>query len=95
MIYETRKNEKKSTNKKKLFIEDFDELLNALIKALKEREQWAELGDYYLALRYVLGMVETRDSNEMNQAVGMQMMISFAQLGNRYTLDFLKTVVDK
>ena len=67
-----------------------DEIITVLIRLLKETEEGAEIGDYYLALRYVLGMVDTGYSNEMNQAVGMQMMMSFAQLGNRYAFDYIK-----
>lgn len=95
LIYETQKNEKKVSKKKQAFIEDFNELLCELIRMLKEMEQWAQLGDYYLALRYVLGMVDTGYSKEMNQVTGMQMMIAFAQLGNRYALDYLEVGADK
>lgn len=95
LIYETQKNEKKSVDKKKDFIEDFDSIVIELIRTLKEMEQWMHLGDYYLALRYVLGMVNTGCSNEMNQAVGMQMMQSFAQIGNRYASNYLKIDVDE
>ena len=94
MMYETRKNKKKSVNEQLEFIENYDELINELIKELKGTVQSAPLGDYYLALRYVFGMVDTGLSDEMNQAVGMQMMISFARLDNRYALDFLKAGVE-
>lgn len=95
MIYEIKKDEKKSTNKKHAFIADFDETINGLIGILKSMNQWANLGDFYLALRYRLGMIDTGCSNEMNKAVGTQMMISYALLGNQYALDFLKIDVDK
>lgn len=90
MIYETRKIEKKVFEKKDAFVKDCDEIITVLIRLLKETEEGAEIGDYYLALRYVLGMVDTGYSNEMNQAVGMQMMMSFAQFGNRYAFDYIK-----
>lgn len=95
MIYEIKKDEKKSANKKYAFIADFDESINELIGILKSMNQWANLGDYYLALRYILGMVDTGCSNEMNQAVGIQMMKSYALLGNQYALDFLRIDIDK
>lgn len=50
---------------------------------MKEKEDWAALGDYYLALRYVAGMVETDFSDAMNLDIGSQMMLAFASLGNR------------
>ena len=95
LIYETQKNEKKVSKKKQAFIEYFNELLCELIRMLKEMEQWAQLGDYYLALRYVLGMVDTGYSKEMNRVTGMQMMTAFAQLGNRYALDYLEVGADE
>ena len=90
-----KKNDKKTANERKGFIEDFDEILNELISMLKKMEQWSQLGDYYLALRYILGMVDTGCSNEMNQAVGMQMMIAFAHIGNKYALDFFNANFEK
>ena len=35
-------------------------------------------------------MVDTGESDAMNIAVGMQMMISFAQLGNKYAIDYIR-----
>lgn len=87
---EKRKIKKSTIAKRTSFIQDFDETLNVFIGYLKCTEDWAELGDYYLALRYVLGLVDTDCSDEMNQEVGMQMMLAFTQLGNEYALDFLK-----
>ena len=95
MIYETKRNAKKTEKRKMEFVEDFDCILNELIGELKGMEKWASLGDYYLALRYVLGMVETDFSNEMNQAVGMQMMQSFAHIGNEYALEYLNVDIEK
>lgn len=77
--------------KKAGFISDFDELLNELIKALKSDEEWSDLADYYLALRYVVGMIDTGYSVEMNMAIGIQMMLSFARCDNKYARSFLKS----
>lgn len=85
-----KKIKKKSTNKRKEFIRDFDESINLIIKVLKETNQWSQLGDYYLALRYVLGIIDNDYTNEMNQMVGMQMICAFAQLDNQYALNFIK-----
>lgn len=89
LIYETQKKQKKLVNERIVFIDNFDVVINILIKKLKRTEQWAPLGDYYLALRYVLGMINTGESDAMNQAVGIQMIKSFAQIGNKYALDFI------
>ena len=41
-----------------------------------------------------IGMVDTEYSDAMNQVIGMQMLMAFAQIGNVYALDFLKTCSD-
>jgi transcriptional regulator with XRE-family HTH domain len=80
-------NESEETKKKRQdFINDFDEIIVELIKELKSSLDLAELADYYLALRYVVSMIDTGLSSEMNSTVGMQMMLSFLQLGNLYAL---------
>lgn len=77
-------------NKKQSFIDDIDETIIELLKALKSDPQWSNLADYYLALRYVLSMIDTGLSAEMNSAVGMQMMLSFLSLENPYAFNYVK-----
>ena len=73
------------------FITDFDEIIIELLKMLKSKQEWSDLADYYLALRYMAGIVDTELPAEMNMAVGMQMMLSFGTLGNSYAIRLLKT----
>lgn len=61
-----------------------------MLKALKSEQEWSDLADYYLALHYVVGMVDNNLSTEMNSAVGMQMMLSFMTLGNSHAFSFFK-----
>lgn len=91
LIYENQKNNKAVSDQRKRFIVDFEESLFGLISILKETEQWSQLGDYYLALRYVFGIVDTEYSEEMNQLIGLQMLLAFVQIGNKYALDFFKS----
>ncbi len=72
------------------FISDMDELLRGSIKSLKSDENWSDLGDYYLALRYTNGLVDTDLSVEMNVTMGIQLMIAYAQLDNKYAKMFLR-----
>ena len=76
------------------FIEEMNDTVLSIIKMLKADPEWADLGDYYLGLRYVLGMVDTGLSLEMNKAVGMQMMLSLVQIGNDYAYRLLKTSLE-
>lgn len=73
------------------FVSDFNEIITATLKALKSEQEWSDLADYYLALRYVVGMVDTDLPYEMNSAVGMQMMLSFMTLGNDIAFKFCDT----
>lgn len=77
------------------FIADVNDMINEILRTLKSEPEWADLADYYLALRYVMGLVDTELSNEMNTAVGMQMMLSFMTLGNSYAFRFCKTCMDE
>lgn len=77
--------------KRRSFIEDFDDLIYELIKSLKSEIEWNDLGDYYLGMKYLLGMVDSGFSQEMNEAVGMQMLLSQVQLGNKYAFRTLET----
>lgn len=83
------------TEKKIGFISDFDEIVTEAMKALKSEQEWSDLADYYLALRYVVGMVDTDLSTEMNSAIGMQMMLSFMTLGNSHAYTFCKTCLSE
>lgn len=79
--------------KKDGFISDFDEIINETIKAMKSDSKWSDLADYYLSLRYIVGLIDTDYSLEMNSAIGIQMMLTFARLGNKYALRFLKICI--
>lgn len=73
------------------FISDIDELLCGSIKSLKSDKDWSDLGDYYLALRYTNGLVDTALSVEMNVTMGIHLMIAYAQLDNKYAKMFLRS----
>ena len=81
----------KTKEKRASFIKDFDEIIKVALRALKSEQEWSDLADYYLALRYVVGMVDTELTYEMNSAVGIQMMLSFMTLGNDLAFKFCDT----
>lgn len=78
--------------KRKAFIDDLDDSAMEILKALKEEQGWADIADYFLGLKYLVGMVDSGLSPEMNEAVGMQMLLSQVQLGNEYAFKTLKTM---
>lgn len=80
-----------TTEKRARFIEDFDGIIVEALKVLKSEQEWSDLADYYLALCYILGMIDTELSTEMNTTVGIQMMRSFRRMGNIHAYTFCKT----
>lgn len=79
--------------KRKEFIDDLDDSAMEILKALKDEQGWADIADYFLGLKYLVGMVDSGLSPEMNEAVGMQMLLSQVQLGNEYAFRTLKTIM--
>ncbi len=77
---------------KRAYVEDSQETVVTLIRFLKESDEYADLADYYTALRYVIGMVANEYSDDMNKTIGIEMLLSFAQLGNKYVIRYLKAV---
>ena len=82
------------SEKKQAFLQDFKEMITEVIKSLKSDTEWAELGDYYLALTFLFDMVDTELSTEFNIAIGNQILVAYAELGNPYAIQFLATVFE-
>lgn len=61
---------------------EVDLLVN--IALLKNSEKYGALGDYYLALCYMLSLRNNDISPEMNSSIGYEMMHIFGVLGNPY-----------
>lgn len=90
IINEMNKNDKKVAKMKLALIEDLDETINEIIEKLKSNNKWAPLGDYYLALRYINGIVNTEYSKEMNKIIGRQMMLALSKINNKYALNYIE-----
>lgn len=84
---------KQNQRRKQKFISENHELIIDMIKLLKNNQRYAALGDYYLALQYVIGIVDTDYSAEMNQTVGMELMTSLLELDNPYAFTFIDKTV--
>lgn len=83
---------KENAANKRAYVADSQETVVALIRILKESEEYANLADYYMALRYVIGMVANDYSDDLNKTIGMEMLLSFAELGNKYVINFFKAI---
>lgn len=80
--------------KKKEFLLDFKEMITGAIESLKSDSEWAELGDYYLAVTFLFDMVDNELSSELNATIGIQMLMAYVELENPYAIHFLKAVFE-
>ena len=91
------RNEKYEPDKRKMkYVEKKYELVMMCIQILKERN-WGELGDYYLAIRYNFGMIdttifETGFNQDMNRQFWVLLLCDLCQIGNKYALDCLNAI---
>lgn len=81
-----------NSKNKRAYILDSQETIVELIRVLKTSEEYADLADYYTALRYVIGMIANDYSDDLNKTIGMEMLISYAELGNKYVINYLKAI---
>lgn len=69
---------------RKEFLEENEVDMIVKIHMLKHSNKYSELGDYYLAFRYLFGLSSTGVSREMNRAIGLEMLEAFSLMGNKY-----------
>lgn len=83
---------KENLKNKKAYVADSQEMIVELLKELKSTKN-SDLADYYMALRYVIGMVDNEYTDNFNKSIGMEMLTSCASLGNKYAINLFKTLV--
>ncbi len=79
-------------NEKKNYIIETQETILSLISMLKQSAEYYELADYYIALRYTLCMVDNVHTDEQNKTFGIELLFTFANMGNKYAFEFLNTI---
>ena len=92
-IKEKENKSKEVIKKRQEFIAEMEGGVIELICQLKKTEEWYDLADYYLALKYMRGFVDSGLSQEMNEAIGIQMMLSLAQIKNKYAYRLLMSTM--
>ena len=60
------------------------------INKLKYSREYPSLGDYFLSLRQMFGLVNNSLSLEMNNTIGYEMLRSFSSIGNRYARNLIE-----
>ena len=68
---------------------DIKKRVQYLLRKLRS-SRLSNLAYYYLAIRYALGNVKNGRSQEMNQAIGNEMLVAFSELGNKYAKKYEK-----
>ena len=86
----TSKTPKEVEKKQATYIAAVDETYMDLVRVLKSDNTWSALGDYYLTLRFLTGMVNNDVSAEFNTQIGIQLLRALAALGNEYAYNAMK-----
>lgn len=71
---------------------EIEEIVQNLLKKLQS-SRLSDLAYFYTAIRYVCGIVKNELSQDMNQAVGAQMLWAFSELGNKYAKSYLQAII--
>ena len=65
-------------------------LIKDMMISIKRSHKLSDLADYYLAMKYILGIIDNDLGWEFNRRVGLEMLNSFASVGNKYAVQYLK-----
>lgn len=74
------------------FVYKWDDVIYGIIKELKNDKKWAELGDYYIALKFLFGITDTGYSFEMNETIGVQILLTLVEIENKYACNTLEMI---
>ena len=70
--------------------EEMNEWFSEMLTTVKHSEGLSDLADYYLALRYVLNLVDNGLGYGFNQRIGGEMMTAFFKVKNQCAAKFIK-----
>lgn len=73
---------------KEEFVEGNSEFILEGIRILKTSSEWADLGDYYLAVSYIMGVIDNEYDNDMNNLIGEEFMSTLVTLENKYAVTY-------
>lgn len=82
--------EKDSNELLELFYgEEFQETLDEYKYILKSSQKWSDLADYFLAIQYVLNLVQNDLTPEFNRRVGAEMLNNLISVKNYYAARYV------
>jgi len=85
-------NVKKANEDKEQFIQKHHKEVMELISLLKNTEGWKEVGDFYLALRYIMGLIDNEQDEDTNRLFGYELMGTLIEFDNPYAMDFIAAI---
>ncbi|MGN0803914.1 MAG: helix-turn-helix domain-containing protein [Candidatus Coproplasma sp.] len=74
---------------KKELVNQYEAILDECFETLKRDSEWADVADYFLALSYMVGMVNNEYGLDTNSNIGFEMMQRFALMGNDVAMKFI------
>ncbi len=74
------------------FYNDIEELVQDYLKVLRS-SHLSDLAYFYVAIKYLFGSVKNEFSQEMNQAIGNELLWAVSELGNKYAKAYLQAVM--
>lgn len=75
---------------KEEFVEDNSGFILEGIRILKESSKWSALGDFYLAVSYIMGVINNEYDNDMNALIGEELMGTLVTFENEYAISYWK-----
>ena len=69
--------------------EEFQEMLDEYKYILKKSNEWSDLADYFLALQYVLNLVQNDLTFEFNRRIGVEMLNNLISVKNYYAARYI------
>ena len=64
--------------------------INQIKETAINSSEWINLAYYYLALEYLLRIVDNNNSDNLNRSIGLEMLSAFAIAGNKYADNVLR-----
>ena len=77
---------------KELYSSEMVDKINQMKILVKRSEKWSDLADYYLSLQFVWNLVDNDLNWAYNQRIGIEMMFTFASVGNQYAISYIDSL---
>ena len=66
------------------FIKENEDVFEECLRALRNNPNTIDLYEYYLALKYLCGMITNDETRETNNAIGLALLMEYYTLDNKY-----------